>query len=83
MNMNKLIDKLPLLAFVLAAVGTLAFTSPNDPGPEYGREGTIWIDVTPLTPGVDYDCNDAEQVCTRSAPDNNAPMVKEGIFDLY
>lgn len=79
--MNKLMSKLPLLAFVLAAFAAVAFTGSKDLQPEYGLDGSSWINVTGLTPGVDYDCDlDNELVCTRTAPDPSAPMVKPGIF---
>lgn len=79
--MEAITKRLPLLAFVLAAFAAVAFTGPQDHQPEYGLDESTWINVTALTPGVDYDCNlEEEEVCTRSAPNPSAPMVKPGIF---
>lgn len=80
MLMNTLIKKLPLLAFVLAAFAAVAFTPPHDPQPEYGLDGSIWRDVTELEIDVNYQCNDSEQVCTRSAPSEQAAPMKPGTF---
>lgn len=58
MKMNKLINKLPLFAFVLAAFAAVAFTSPEVATNEYGEEGGTWYNVTGITPDDDtYVCN--------------------------
>ena len=77
--MNNLIKRLPLFAFILAAFGAFAFSSP--PTPEYGLSGSTWINVTGLTPGpTTYQCNQDPQACTREAPSPSSPVVKTGIF---
>lgn len=78
--MNTLIKKLPLLAFVLAAFAAVAFTPPHDPQPEYGLDGSIWRDATELEIDVNYQCNESEEVCTRSAPSEQAAPMKPGTF---
>ncbi len=85
MSMNKLMSKLPLLAFVLAAFAAVAFTSPR--GPEYAQDPvnpSIWYDLTHVAPSsTSYECDDAEQVCTRIQPNSNSDMVEEGLFVKY
>jgi hypothetical protein len=82
MNMNKLINKLPLLAFVLAAFAALAFSSPRVP--EYAQDPvnpSIWYDLTNTNPsGTTYECDAVEDVCTRILPSTSADMVAEGEF---
>jgi hypothetical protein len=78
--MNKLLKLLPAFALVLAASFAFGFSSPTN-GPEYGLDGSQWKEVTGLIPGPDtYECNLSSQVCTRSAPNSTAPMVKQGVF---
>ncbi|MDR7131665.1 hypothetical protein J2X69_004029 [Algoriphagus sp. 4150] len=82
--MKKLEGKLPLIAFVVAAFAAVAFTGPKDLQPEYGLDGSTWRNVTNITPGEDtYECNDSNLVCTRSAANPSAPMVKEGTFIFH
>lgn len=74
---------LPIIAFVFSAFIAVAFSGPKDLQPEYGLDGSTWRNVQGLTPGVEYECNLApEQVCTRSAPNPSAPMVKPGIIEF-
>ncbi|QYH40546.1 hypothetical protein GYM62_17720 [Algoriphagus sp. NBT04N3] len=80
--MNKLSKLLPALALVLGAFAAVAFTSPDKPQPEYGLDGSNWINVENLQIGQDYLCNESEEVCTRTAPSITAPMVKEGTFEF-
>lgn len=78
--MNKLLKLLPVFALVLAASFAFGFSSPVN-GPEYGLDGTEWVDVTGLLPGPStYLCNSAPEVCTRTAPDISAPQKRSGIF---
>ena len=58
------------------------FADPEVAAPEYGQNGSSWINVENLQIGEDYLCNDSDQVCTRSAPSATAPMVKEGTFEF-
>jgi hypothetical protein len=78
--MKTLIKRLPVFAFILAALAAFAFAPPQTS--EYGFDGTNWIDVSNMTPGQDYLCNVEEDVCTRSAPNPSAPQVKSGLFEL-
>ena len=56
--MNKLINKLPLLAFVLAAFAAVAFTSPSEEvGTMYGYDGTDWYEVTGPPSPTTYACD--------------------------
>ncbi|WP_339758470.1 DUF6520 family protein [Algoriphagus aquimarinus] len=80
--MNKLIKSLPALALVLAATFAFAFSSPKVAAPEYGLDGSTWVNVENLEIGENYLCNESEQVCTRTAPSSSAPMVKEGTFEF-
>lgn len=58
MNMNKLINKLPLLAFVMAAFAAVAFTAPSSITGEFGLAGGTWYDVTGINPDEDtYVCD--------------------------
>lgn len=78
--MNKTVKLLPVLGLVMGAGFAMAFSGPQS-GPEYGLDGTEWRNVTGLIPGPDtYECDEAEVVCTRTAANSSAPMVKEGIF---
>jgi hypothetical protein len=55
--MNKLMSKLPLLAFVLAAFAAVAFTSPKEVSdPMYGFDGTHWY-LIQGDEGVTYVCD--------------------------
>lgn len=59
--MNKLISKLPLLAFLLAAFAAVAFTSPKVVTGEYGQAAGVWYDVQGINPDEDtYVCNSSE-----------------------
>lgn len=68
--MNKLLNMLPLLAFVLAAFAAVAFTSPKSNSGEYGLSGTTWYDVTGINPDEDtYVCDiDETQDCLFDQP---------------
>ena len=78
--MNKLVKLLPVLALVMGAGFAMAFSGPQS-GPEYGLDGSVWRNVTGLIPGpTTYECNEADEVCTRTAPNETAPMEKDGIF---
>ncbi|WP_009035917.1 DUF6520 family protein [Indibacter alkaliphilus] len=68
--------------FSLAAVFAFAFTQPVDSfQPKYGLFGGQWYDATGATEGVEYECNLVEEeVCTRSAPNQGAPIVENGEF---
>jgi len=80
--MNKLINKLPLLAFVLAAFAAFAFSSPRTP--EYAQDTvnpSIWYDLTNVTPGpTTYVCDEVDDICTRAQPSTSAAMVEDGEF---
>lgn len=78
--MNKVKGALPIFAFLFAAFAAVAFTPPHDPQPEYGLDGSIWRDVTELEIDVNYQCNESEEVCTRSAPSEQAAPMKPGTF---
>lgn len=79
--MNKFLNKLPVLAFVLAAFAAFAFSPADSQTAEYGFDGQNWINVTGLDPGPDtYLCDDEPVVCTRSAPSPAAQQVKPGLF---
>lgn len=78
--MIKFLKLLPAIALVLAATFAFAFSSPQPFAPEYGQDGENWINVENLQIGDDYVCNESEEVCTRTAPSETAPMVKEGSF---
>lgn len=72
--MNTLIKRLPLLAFVLAAVFAFAFTKPSTKTMvEYGSlDGVTWYIIDEnATQGVDYECNQTIEPthCLYEAPD--------------
>lgn len=68
--------------FVLAAVFAFAFTQPvSNTDEKYGQANGQWYDATDAQIGVDYRCdNPLSQVCLRSAPQPNAPVVSNGVF---
>lgn len=76
--MNKLINKLPLLAFVLAAFAAFAFSSPNDAlAPRYGKVGANVYNVTGLTmgPGANqYWCDSETTVCLYHDEETQDPV---------
>ncbi len=79
MNMNKLINKLPILAFVLAAFAAVAF-SPKDMAMNvYGESAGQWYNVTGITPGPStYTCDQQEDVeCLHDAPNGNPINIGE------
>ena len=79
--MNKLIKKLPLLAFVLAAFAAVAFSPKEAPMNKYGQSGAQWYNVTNVVPGpTTYTCDEAEEVhCLYDAVNGNPiePLVEE------
>lgn len=79
--MNIFIKRLPLVAFVLAAV--FAFTKPLDPSePRFGFDGENWYDVTGLTEGIHYRCNaPLTPVCLRNEPNLSSVPIKNGEFE--
>lgn len=80
--MEAITKRLPLLAFVLAAFAAVAFTSPR--GPEYAQDSVdpdIWYDLTLVNPSsTTYECDDADEICTRISPTTSSAMVAEGEF---
>ena len=73
MIMNRLLNKLPLLAFVLAAFAAFAFSPKNSAMNVYGESAGQWYNVTGITPGPStYTCDqltDAE--CLHDAVNGN------------
>ncbi|SDD37954.1 hypothetical protein SAMN04488104_102718 [Algoriphagus faecimaris] len=82
--MNKLMSKLPLLAFVLVAFAAFAFNMPGELDPEYAQDPDnqeIWYDLSSVTPGPNtYECDDVQDVCTRVLPSSSAAMKTSGEF---
>ncbi|PZX57606.1 hypothetical protein LV84_01734 [Algoriphagus ratkowskyi] len=78
--MKTLFKRLPAFAFVLAAFAAFAFTSPQVS--EWGQiDETTFVNVTGLTPGPStYQCDSDPQACTRSAANDSAPVIKQGLF---
>lgn len=86
MTMNKLMSKLPLLAFVLAAFAAVAFTGAKDLP---GNSTMIWaedpanpghyINVTEPVSQNRFDCNESELECrvvfTNDDPINGVKTV--------
>lgn len=74
--MNKLINKLPLLAFVLAAFAAVAFTEPQIEDPQYGTPdgGDTWVQVNDPENPVSYNCNSGSEACLYSQPDLMHPI---------
>jgi hypothetical protein len=65
MIMNKLLSKLPLLAFVLAAFTAVAFTSPVSDEPQYGTPdgGVTWVQINDPENPVNYQCDPGSEAC--------------------
>lgn len=84
--MNKLANKLPLLAFVLAATLAMAMNFAHNPEERYAEDpapGTeIWYDLTDVTPGPNtYECNESVlQTCSHVDPMVTSAEVEEGEF---
>jgi hypothetical protein len=80
--MKKLLKMLPLLGLVLAALFAFAFSMPASHEDEkYGQANGQWYDATDAQIGIDYRCdNPLSQICLRSAPQPNAPVVNNGVF---
>ena len=78
--MNKLLKSLPAFGMVLAATFALAFTGPQTE--EWAQiDEENFVNVTGLTPGpTTYLCDSDPQACTRSAPNDSAPVIKTGLF---
>ena len=77
--MDKLINKLPLLAFVLAAFAAVAFTGPKEEDPMYARivdsqNNVTWLHVNDPQNPVDYDCDNGSEYCLYSAPNESSPI---------
>lgn len=71
--MNRILNKLPLLAFVLAAFAAVAFTSPKEEegGAMYGYDGTHWYEIVGAE-GTTYNCdNDDQPGCLYDAIEGN------------
>ncbi|PSL02260.1 hypothetical protein CLV48_11043 [Cecembia rubra] len=83
--MNTLIKRLPLLAFVLAAVFAFAFTKPVDPlQPQYGQDdmGLIY-DVTNVQRGSgpnEYQCDITSETCLWADIQLTQPLSSNGKF---
>jgi len=77
--MNKLINKLPLLAFVLAAFAAVAFTSPKEATNLFGEENGTWYDVTNTTPNNDtYVCDQVDaNGCLYDAPHDMGSPIED------
>ena len=80
--MNKLKGTLPIIAFVFAAFAAVAFTSPEEDGPMYGKtldenNEEVWIHVNPPgEPEVEYNCDVAtSDYCLYSTPDESSPIT--------
>ena len=87
--MKNLTSKLPIVAFVLAAVFAFAFTEPSSQmghAPIYDENNPTqvvgWIDVSTLEIGEDYRCNESTNDCLYAEQDLNSPVVREGDFEL-
>lgn len=83
--MNKLINKLPLLAFVVAGFAAFAFNFPDkEVTSKYGSDGIDTYDVTnvDMGPGADeYWCNEETVVCLFQDENLQTPVPdSEGRF---
>lgn len=76
MSMDKLLKKLPLLAFVLAAFAAVAFTSPVSEDPQYGTPdgGETWVQVNDPQNPVNYQCNSGSEACLYQDQSMNHPI---------
>ncbi|AFL83609.1 hypothetical protein Belba_0966 [Belliella baltica DSM 15883] len=79
--METLLKKVPLLAFMVAAVFAFAFTQPNHaPIFAFNPMTQQWDNLTELEfeLGTDYICNESSNVCTASYtnddPENENPI---------
>lgn len=63
MIMNSLLNKLPLLAFVLAAFAAVAFTSPKEEAnmERWAIINGVFVDVTDEVIAGDYRCDETTQ----------------------
>lgn len=77
--MNKLINKLPLLAFALAAFAAFAFTSPKEANNLFGQENGTWYDVSTTMPNNDtYVCDQVdEDGCLYDAPHGAGSPIQD------
>ncbi|MFL0682779.1 MAG: hypothetical protein ACJLTB_06025 [Algoriphagus aquaeductus] len=68
--MNKFLKLLPALALVLAAAFAVAFSFPKTQTGMFGKDGTIWYDVTETEPDNDtYLCDQSDpEGCLYDAP---------------
>ncbi|RIW12171.1 hypothetical protein D0X99_19640 [Algoriphagus lacus] len=71
--MNKFLNKLPLLAFVLAAFAAVAFSPKEMETDQYGLHNGVWYNVTGQIPSDQtYRCNNQEDSeCLFDAPNGN------------
>ena len=76
--MKKLFNVLPMLAFVLAGIAGMAFTSATDlDDPKFGKFNGDWYDVTGMTEGpTTYQCLQSSAVCLREQPNDQAAIVQ-------
>jgi len=84
--MNRLLSKLPLLAFVLAAFAAFAFNFPDrEVTSEYGGVGTVVYDVTNVDMGPaddEYQCSGDSGQCLFQNPGLSVPVENsEGQFE--
>ncbi|MBN7800150.1 hypothetical protein J0A67_04715 [Algoriphagus aestuariicola] len=71
--MNKLLNKMPLLAFMLAAFAALAFSPKDSAMNYYAESGGQWYALSGIPPGpVTYTCDDHEDsVCLYDGVNGN------------
>lgn len=76
--MKKSLMSLTLILAMVAGI-TLAFATHSSSNLESKRFGKLidemgnvtWVDVTGLTPGVDYECESAQETCTTQFQGDN------------
>ncbi len=83
--MNKVKGALPIFAFLFAAFAAVAFTSPKVSSGEFGRQGTVWYDVTGINPDEDtYVCDeDPSQNCLFDAPNDLANPISTEMDKVF
>ncbi|UJP64880.1 DUF6520 family protein [Mongoliitalea daihaiensis] len=64
--MSSFIKRVPLFAFVLAAVFAFAFTQPKSAieGQLFANVGGEWQPIPDVPPGTTYLCDGEEEICT-------------------
>ncbi|UCS95044.1 hypothetical protein KZP23_08550 [Echinicola marina] len=81
--MNKFVKKLPILAFLLGAVGAFAFNTSSPVSEEiWGEDENGWHNVTELEYGKDYQCNASTEQCLYDDVDGNPIPNETGTFEL-